>query len=136
MDVSEDRENIYITFKKSSGLAYLYKINLTDKTYEIYIPEDGYTVHPRPLDDATPDLRKIISAAIKNTAIYDIFVQNDIDPRFPMKISEVSPDSRKSSTPSLSSNESHSPNPDPLGNEFTRSRLKSALTFSRAIGKN
>lgn len=154
IDISEDRQHIYVTFTRTSRINYLYKINLTEKTYEIYIPEDGYAVHPRPLDAATRDLRKIISIVINEPQIYNIFVENDIDPSFPMKKSEVSPDSRKSSTtsssrksssssssrksstPSLSSDESHSPNPDPLSKPLTRSRLNSALTFSRAIGEN
>ena len=131
MDVSEDRENIYITFKKSSGVAYLYKINLKDKTYETYKPEDINNVHP--LNSAPHDLRKIILRAIKTTAIYDIFVENDIDPSLPMKISEVSPDSRKSSSSSSrkSSSSSLSSRDSPLKNTTTRGKLVSALKFSR-----
>jgi hypothetical protein len=92
IDVSEDRDNIYITFKRTSGVAYLYKINLKDKTYEIYIPEDGNAIQPRPLNNATSYLRKIISRAIKNTEIYNIFVENDIDPSLPIRKSSL-PDS-------------------------------------------
>ena len=144
MDVSEDRENIYITFKKSSGVAYLYKINLKDKTYETYKPEDINIVHPHPhphphpLNSAPHDLRKIISRAIKTTAIYDIFVENDIDPSLPMKISEVSPDSRKSSSSSSrkSSSSSLSSRDSPLKNTTTRRKLVSALNFSKIINSS
>ena len=136
MDVSEDRENIYITFKKSSGVAYLYKINLKDKTYETYKPEDINNVHP--LNSAPHDLRKIILRAIKTTAIYDIFVENDIDPSLPMKISEVSPDSRKSSSSSSrkSSSSSLSSRDSPLKNTTTRRKLVSALNFSKIINSS
>lgn len=132
MDVSEDRENIYITFKKSSGVTYLYKINLKDKTYEIYIPEDGNIVHPRPLNSAPHDLRKIISRAIKTTAIYDIFVENDIDPSLPMKKSPA-PSPAPSASPSTSPSKiPPSPEDSPLKNTTTRGRLVSALKFSRS----
>ena len=105
IDFSDNRDTLYVKYiSHSFGKNYLYKINLGDKTFEIYEPEHGY-ISAHPLKEITRNIRSAIlktmnkSNCAEKQKIMNIFIEHDIDPLLPMKISPLSDSTSSSALP-------------------------------------
>jgi hypothetical protein len=65
IDFSDDGDTLYVKYISNNFRKnYLYKINLSDKTFEIYEPENGY-INPHPLKEITHNIRSAILKTMK-----------------------------------------------------------------------
>jgi hypothetical protein len=133
-----DRDTLYVNYiNEKSGKNYLYKLNLIDKIFETYDPEKGDYVNPRPLKEITRNLRRAILKTMDQSndtdkqEIMEIFIEHDIDPLLPMKISPSPPPSLSSSRKSSSS--AREPSPKALGRvtPLKMEKLKDAMNFAK-----
>ena len=123
----------YITYRTKKK--YSYKLNLKDKRFKTYDPEKGDYVDDRPLNEIPRKLRSSILKSMDNE-IQEIFIEHDIDPLLPLKISP-SPLPSPSSSRKSSSSAQESP-PQALSPSTSSPRKSSSShreSSSKALGR-